>query len=68
VFDAVDGRVREGRLGTSRTRRPRPGPVAPGAPFFVRESRETLLAGDVVTLEPGQYVSGVGGIPSSTIN
>ncbi len=34
----------------------------PEAPFFVREADETLLEGDVVTLEPGLYVSGVGGI------
>ena len=34
----------------------------PEAPFFVREATETLLAGDVVTLEPGLYVEGVGGI------
>lgn len=34
----------------------------PEAPFFVREAIETLLAGDVVTLEPGLYVPGVGGI------
>jgi Xaa-Pro dipeptidase len=34
----------------------------PEAPFFVREANETLLAGDVVTLEPGLYVQGVGGI------
>src|SRR5262249_51026338 len=34
----------------------------PEAPFCVRHSDETLLAGDVVTLEPGQYVAGVGGI------
>jgi hypothetical protein len=34
----------------------------PEAPYFVREADETLLAGDVVTLEPGLYVSGVGGI------
>ncbi len=34
----------------------------PEAPFFVRHSEETLVAGDVVTLEPGQYVAGVGGI------
>jgi Xaa-Pro aminopeptidase len=34
----------------------------PEAPYFVRHSRETLLAGDVVTLEPGLYVDGVGGI------
>src|SRR5262249_60918379 len=34
----------------------------PEAPFFVRQANETLLAGDVVTLEPGLYVAGVGGI------
>ncbi len=34
----------------------------PEAPFIVREANETLLAGDVVTLEPGLYVAGVGGI------
>jgi Xaa-Pro aminopeptidase len=34
----------------------------PEAPFFVRQADETLLAGDVVTLEPGMYVAGVGGI------
>lgn len=34
----------------------------PEAPFIVRHSTETLLAGDVITLEPGLYVSGVGGI------
>jgi Xaa-Pro aminopeptidase len=34
----------------------------PEAPYFVREADETLLVGDVVTLEPGLYVSGIGGI------
>jgi Xaa-Pro aminopeptidase len=34
----------------------------PEAPYFVRNADETLLAGDVVTLEPGLYVPGVGGI------
>jgi Xaa-Pro aminopeptidase len=34
----------------------------PEAPYFVRQANETLLAGDVVTLEPGLYVPGVGGI------
>jgi Xaa-Pro aminopeptidase len=34
----------------------------PEAPYFVRKSSETLLAGDVVTLEPGLYVTGIGGI------
>jgi Xaa-Pro aminopeptidase len=34
----------------------------PEAPYFVRHANETLLAGDVVTLEPGLYVPGVGGL------
>ncbi|MGL4419218.1 MAG: M24 family metallopeptidase [Gemmataceae bacterium] len=34
----------------------------PEAPFFVRESTETLRTGDVVTLEPGLYVDGIGGV------
>jgi Xaa-Pro dipeptidase len=34
----------------------------PEAPFIVRHANETLLAGDIVTLEPGLYVEGVGGI------
>jgi Xaa-Pro dipeptidase len=34
----------------------------PESPFLVRQATETLLAGDVVTLEPGLYVPNVGGI------
>jgi Xaa-Pro dipeptidase len=34
----------------------------PEAPYFVRHASETLLAGDVVTLEPGLYLPGIGGI------
>jgi Xaa-Pro aminopeptidase len=34
----------------------------PENPYLVRHSTETLLTGDVVTLEPGLYVAGVGGI------
>ena len=34
----------------------------PEAPFIVRHATESLLAGDVVTLEPGLYISGLGGI------
>ena len=34
----------------------------PEAPYFVRRADETLFAGDVVALEPGLYVPGIGGI------
>jgi hypothetical protein len=34
----------------------------PEAPYLVRNATETLLAGDVVTLEPGLYIPGKGGI------
>ncbi|MDX2039384.1 MAG: Xaa-Pro peptidase family protein [Isosphaeraceae bacterium] len=34
----------------------------PEAPFIVRESEETLRRGDVVTLEPGLYIAGEGGM------
>jgi Xaa-Pro aminopeptidase len=34
----------------------------PEAPYLVRHATETLLAGDVVTLEPGLYIAGNGGI------
>ncbi len=34
----------------------------PEPPYFVPESDEVLVVGDVVTVEPGLYVEGVGGI------
>lgn len=34
----------------------------PEAPILVPESEDVLVAGDVVTLEPGLYVEGIGGI------
>jgi Xaa-Pro aminopeptidase len=34
----------------------------PEPPYFVPESGETLAAGDVVAIEPGLYVDGVGGM------
>jgi Xaa-Pro dipeptidase len=34
----------------------------PEPPYIVRNSKEALVAGDVVTLEPGLYVDGVGGL------
>lgn len=34
----------------------------PEYPYLVREANQTLLTGDVVTLEPGLYIDGIGGI------
>ncbi|HEV3119996.1 MAG TPA: Xaa-Pro peptidase family protein, partial [Gemmataceae bacterium] len=34
----------------------------PENPYLVRNANETLLAGDVITLEPGLYIPGQGGI------
>jgi Xaa-Pro dipeptidase len=34
----------------------------PEAPYFVRHADETLRVGDVVTLEPGLYLPGIGGL------
>lgn len=34
----------------------------PEAPILVPESSDTLVAGDVITLEPGAYVPGIGGM------
>jgi len=34
----------------------------PEPPYLVRHSTETLVAGDIVTLEPGLYVDNVGGV------
>ena len=34
----------------------------PEAPIFGPESTDTLVAGDVVTIEPGAYVEGIGGV------
>jgi Xaa-Pro aminopeptidase len=34
----------------------------PEAPYLVRDATESLLKGDVVTLEPGLYIDGIGGV------
>jgi Xaa-Pro aminopeptidase len=34
----------------------------PEPPYIVPESSDTLVAGDVVTIEPGNYIKGVGGM------
>ncbi|MFO0895971.1 MAG: Xaa-Pro peptidase family protein [Pirellulales bacterium] len=34
----------------------------PDAPYLVPDSQDTLVAGDVIAIEPGQYVKGTGGM------
>lgn len=34
----------------------------PEAPYIVRDANESLQTGDVITLEPGLYIEGIGGI------
>ena len=34
----------------------------PEPPILVPDSNDTLRAGDVVTLEPGLYIEGIGGM------
>lgn len=64
VFNTVDGTFARAKMGEHFGHHAGHGIGLshPEAPFFVRHATETLLAGDVVTLEPGLYVSGVGGM------
>ena len=62
VFDAVAGELEKDGYVFPHHAGHGLGLTHPEAPFFVRHSDETLLAGDVVTLEPGVYIDGVGGI------
>ena len=64
VYDAVRGSLAEAGLADAFPHHAGHGLGLshPEAPFFVRRSSETLIAGDVVTLEPGVYVDGIGGL------
>jgi Xaa-Pro aminopeptidase len=64
VYDAVRGRFAELGLESGFTTHAGHGVGLghPEPPFFVPHSRETLVAGDVVAIEPGQYVAGIGGM------
>jgi Xaa-Pro aminopeptidase len=64
VYDAVRGVFEKAGMADSFPHHAGHGLglMHPEAPYLVRHSTETLLAGDVVTLEPGLYVAGVGGI------
>lgn len=64
VDAAVRGAFQQRQLGATFTHHSGHGLGLghPEPPFLVPESTETLVAGDVVTLEPGQYVDGTGGM------
>jgi Xaa-Pro aminopeptidase len=64
VYDAVRGAFEQAGLADQFPHHAGHGLglAHPEPPFLVRRSTETLLAGDVVTLEPGLYVDGLGGV------
>ena len=64
VYDAVNGVFEKASVAASFGHHAGHGIglTHPEAPFFVRHSGETLLENDVVTLEPGLYIAGVGGL------
>jgi Xaa-Pro dipeptidase len=62
VFDAVEGPFQKAGETLVHHAGHGLGLGHPEDPFLVRHANETLLAGDVVTLEPGLYLPGVGGL------
>ena len=64
VYDAVNGVFEKAGVAASFGHHAGHGLglTHPEAPFLVRHSDETLLENDVVTLEPGLYIAGVGGL------
>lgn len=64
VFDAVERPLREANVADKFAHHAGHGIglAHPEAPILVPESEDTLLAGDVITLEPGLYIEGIGGI------
>lgn len=64
VYDAVQGVFDREGVGEHFTHHAGHGLglTHPEAPYIVRKSTETLMAGDVITLEPGLYINGIGGI------
>jgi Xaa-Pro dipeptidase len=64
VYDAVNGVFQAADVADKFTHHAGHGLGIshPEAPFFVKHSSETLIAGDVVTLEPGLYIDGIGGV------
>lgn len=64
VFDATERPIREAGLAERFKHHAGHGIglAHPEAPILVPESEDVLVAGDVVTLEPGLYVPGIGGV------
>lgn len=64
VYEATAGPLRRSPHGATFTHHAGHGlgMAHPEAPILVAESVDTLLPGDVVTVEPGLYVPGIGGI------
>ncbi len=64
VYDAVRGVFDQAGVGAAFPHHAGHGLglTHPEAPFLVRHSTETLQTDDVITIEPGLYVAGVGGI------
>lgn len=62
VFAAVAGPLREARYDLTHHAGHGIGLAHPEPPILVPESDDVLLAGDVITLEPGLYIPGIGGL------
>ncbi len=64
VYDAVRGVFEQKGLGKAFPHHAGHGLGVshPEPPYFVERSEGELVAGDVVTLEPGLYIDGVGGV------
>ncbi|RMG32376.1 MAG: aminopeptidase P family protein [Planctomycetota bacterium] len=63
VFHAVSSVLEEAGYGPLRHHAGHGiGLAHPEPPIFVENSRDVLQVGDVVTLEPGAYVEGIGGV------
>lgn len=64
VFDATEKPIRDAGLAENFKHHAGHGIglAHPEPPILVPQSDDVLIAGDVVTLEPGLYVEGIGGI------
>jgi Xaa-Pro dipeptidase len=64
VYQAVHGVFEKANMADSFTHHAGHGLglTHPEDPYLVRGATQTLLTGDVITLEPGLYINGIGGI------